>query len=183
MPDKSGAKSDDDAHTTENSSSTESTPDASAAPENEKPSDDKQQAFGTRYLSILVVEDEISSRMVLTKILTIQGHICEAAKNGYEGLALIRRSLATRRPFDLIITDIMMPEMDGWSFINALAERGAFPQIPVAVITAMATLDAVRKCRELGIHHFIVKPFAAAKIHEVVQAAVAITHTVDGRSV
>lgn len=122
---------------------------------------------------ILVVEDARVLRRMLVKILHDAGHVCDEACQGHEALSFLRRSKATNHPYDLIITDLMMPEMDGWELIDNLIERKLFPAIPVIIITANATLDSVKRSGRLGIKNFIVKPFDSTRVLETVQKAIA----------
>lgn len=128
-------------------------------------------ASGGVALRILVVEDARILRRMLVKILQDAGHTCEEAGNGHEALAFLRRSKSMNNPFDLVLTDIMMPEMDGWELIDSMIDKKYFPAIPVVVITATASVDSVKRCRKAGIKHYIVKPFESARVLETVAKA------------
>lgn len=128
---------------------------------------------GAVALRILVVEDARILRRMLVKILQDAGHTCEEAGNGHEAMAFLRRSKSMNNPYDLVLTDIMMPEMDGWELIDSMIDKKFFPAIPVVVITATASIDSVKRCRKVGIKHYIVKPFESARVLETVAKATA----------
>ncbi len=122
---------------------------------------------------ILVVEDARILRKMLVKILSDAGHACDEATQGHEAMAYLRRSKATNCPYDLVITDLMMPEMDGWELIENMTEKKFFPALPMVIITANATLESVKRSSKLGIKNFIVKPFESVRVLETVKKAVA----------
>jgi CheY-like chemotaxis protein len=83
---------------------------------------------------VLLVEDERDHRETLRDLLEYEGFCVEVATNGREGL---ERLAAMRSPPDLIIVDLLMPGMNGWSFLETLQERGMLDKMMVIVITAM----------------------------------------------
>lgn len=121
---------------------------------------------------VLVVEDARILRKMLIKILHDAGHVCDEASQGHEAMAYLRRSKATSRPYDLVITDLMMPEMDGWELIETMTEKKFFPAVPVVIITANATLESVKRSGKLGIKNFIVKPFESVRVLETIKKAI-----------
>jgi signal transduction histidine kinase len=88
-------------------------------------------ARGSAPESVLVIDDEAAVREVLTETLKEQGYRVEAAAGGREGIALARK----RRP-DLVVLDLMMPEVTGFDVVRALRERPATREIPVVIYTA-----------------------------------------------
>jgi len=103
--------------------------------------------------SILVVEDNRDMRAYIMQTLRGHFHLREAA-DGEEGLA----QALEHRP-DLILTDVMMPKMDGYALIRALSERDETKQIPVIVLTAKASEDMKVEGLREGAHDFLSKPF------------------------
>jgi len=102
---------------------------------------------------LLVVDDNIVNRMVLSRSLEQQGHIVETAENGEEGLKKIRT-----QSFDLVLLDIEMPIMDGFQVLEACLNDVDLRQIPIIMTSAMEELDAVVKCVELGAEDYLTKP-------------------------
>lgn len=124
-------------------------------PDNDSPKDNKQDNNPDKKNKplILLVEDEIDMRMYIHHELVDQYHI-EEATNGRE--ALIR--LETLQP-DLIISDIMMPEMDGIEFTRTIKENVETCHIPVILLTANGEVEQQLEGLETGADSYIVKPF------------------------
>jgi adenylate cyclase len=104
---------------------------------------------------ILVVDDNEDNRYTLARRLRREGYEQVAlACNGREALDLI-----AQRPFDLILLDIMMPEMNGYEVLERLKADERLRHIPVIVISALSELDSVIRCIELGAEDYLSKPF------------------------
>lgn len=101
--------------------------------------------------SILVVDDDGLIRELLSTWLEHRGHKVTKAKNGQQALELHRQ-----QSFDLILLDIMMPEMDGFDVLTALKEAGN--TTPVVVMSALSDLKSVVACIKLGAEDFLSKP-------------------------
>jgi DNA-binding response OmpR family regulator len=83
-----------------------------------------------------------------------QGHTSAVAENGQQALEMLRAE-----PFDLVLLDIMMPEMDGYQVLEHMKADGALRDIPVVVISALDKLDSVVKCIEMGAEDYLPKSF------------------------
>ena len=105
--------------------------------------------------SILVVDDVAENRDLLIRRLSRLGfsHFDQAA-NGHEALAAIDRAR-----YDLVLLDIMMPELDGFGVLGALKSDGRINDLPVIVISALNEIEPVVRCIELGADDFLFKPF------------------------
>ncbi len=116
-----------------------------------------------RPARILVVDDEVSIREMLQDTLQ-QGGIykVETAEDGRIALQKLRAD-----HFDLVITDLRMPEMDGNRLLDI--SRHEFPEIPVVVITGYARLETAIEALRLGAANFITKPFRLMEILDVVE--------------
>lgn len=113
---------------------------------------------------ILVVDDEELIRYTMREILEEFGHEVVDAKNGNECLTLQKES-----PFDLVITDIIMPEKEGLETITEL--KRTYPELKVIAFSGGGRtrhLDYLEKAKELGADEIIAKPFTESKIREVV---------------
>jgi CheY-like chemotaxis protein len=108
---------------------------------------------------VVVVEDEADSLEVATLLLEMYGAQVIGARNGKEGIELIRQ----HRP-NFVISDLSMPEMSGWELIEALKhEERVLAEIPVIALTAHAMDHDRRKAIEVGFHNFITKPLQPEK--------------------
>lgn len=104
--------------------------------------------------SILVVDDNDINRDVLTRRLMRQGHTVETANNGRQALQMI-----TQDKFDLILLDLMMPEMNGFQVLEHLKADPNLREIPVLMISALDEIDSVVRCIEMGAEDYMPKPF------------------------
>jgi sigma-B regulation protein RsbU (phosphoserine phosphatase) len=105
--------------------------------------------------AVLVVDDVPENRDLLVRRLKRLGiGEIEQAANGIEALAAIER-----RSFDLVLLDIMMPELDGFGVLERLKANGRVNDLPVVVISALNEIEPVVRCIELGAEDFIFKPF------------------------
>jgi CheY-like chemotaxis protein len=103
-------------------------------------------------MKILIVDDSTVQRMILTRILSGEGHSVIAAANG---LAAVER--LGEAP-DVIVCDILMPGLDGYGLLGLLARRES--AIPVVIASADIHASTQDKCRELGAAAFVAKPYS-----------------------
>jgi CheY-like chemotaxis protein len=116
---------------------------------------------------ILVVDDNEDNRYTLTRRLTREGYEDVAlAANGREALDLI-----ASRPFDLILLDIMMPEMNGYEVLERLKADDVLRHVPVIMISAISELDSVVRCIELGAEDYLPKPFNSVLLRARISAS------------
>lgn len=108
---------------------------------------------------ILVIEDEPPVRTNLLKLLEAEGFEVLGAENGEAGV-----SLAIQQVPDLILCDIMMPELDGHGVIEALRQNLATAAIPFIFLTAKAERSDWRQGMELGADDYLTKPFTRAEL-------------------
>ena len=107
-------------------------------------------------MRILIVEDEIKTLSYLKKGLTEHGFIVDTAEDGINGLYL-----AENCDYELIILDIMLPKIDGWTLLQKLRNS---KQTPVLFLSARDTLDDRVKGLELGADDYLIKPFAFSEL-------------------
>jgi two-component system response regulator AtoC len=101
---------------------------------------------------ILVVDDEVKMRRLLEMSLKNMGHDVVQAADGVEALACFDEA-----PFDLLMTDLNMPRMDGMQLLRSLRERGE--EVPVIVLTAFGTIETAVEAMKLGAADYIIRPF------------------------
>ena len=125
------------------------------------------RADGTRQLSVLVIEDEPHLGQVLKHILSHEGFEARLARNKSEIVAEIRRPPVP----DLILLDVVLPDIDGFEVLDRIRDSPALKAVPVVMLTAQATRDAVLKGLVLGADGYITKPF---EIDILLQAVAAV---------
>ena len=114
------------------------------------PAADAQVEAGT----ILIVDDNAANREMLGRRLEREGHRVQLAAGGREALELLREQRV-----DLVLLDVMMPEMDGYEVLQQLKADAALRDIPVLMISAVDEIESVVRCIELGAEDYLPKPF------------------------
>jgi signal transduction histidine kinase len=102
---------------------------------------------------VLVVDDNSMNRYTLSLNVTQLGHKPVAAGNGREALDKLRGE-----PFDLVLLDVMMPEMDGYAVLEELKRDAALQEIPVVMVSGNEEMKSVVRCIEAGAEDYITKP-------------------------
>lgn len=104
--------------------------------------------------NILVVEDTETNRDLLCNLIFALGHTPVIAENGLTALAKIHKN-----PPDLILLDILMPEMDGYEVLRNIKEHSSFRHLPVIVISAIDEMESIVRCIQMGADDYLTKPF------------------------
>jgi CheY-like chemotaxis protein len=110
--------------------------------------------------NILVIDDDPAILATVADILGDEGYLVRTAANGAEGLAAVEQSLPA-----LVLLDMRMPVLDGWSFVRTLRERGV--NLPIVVMTAAQ--DVRRWAQEVGAVDYLAKPFDLPELLAVVE--------------
>lgn len=108
-------------------------------------------------MKILIVEDEAKTRQYLQQGLTEAGFVVDAAENGLDG-----QHLAMTEAYDLLVLDVLLPDVDGWRILKSLRENGK--TMPALFLTARDSVNDRVKGLELGADDYLVKPFAFAEL-------------------
>ena len=116
---------------------------------------------------ILVVEDNPDVLFNIMVSLEANNYEVEMATNGKEATKKLLDTSRERIP-DLIVSDIMMPEMDGYELYQFLKNNPKYDQIPLIFLSALATPDDIRFARFLGASNYITKPFQEEKLLDMV---------------
>lgn len=103
---------------------------------------------------ILVVDDNSVNRDMLQRRLEREGYVVETAENGKQALEKVKTE-----KFDLVLLDILMPEMDGYDVLRSLKESREYRDIPVIMLTAVHEAESVRSCIDMGAADYLLKPF------------------------
>ncbi len=125
--------------------------------------------IGTRQMAtgrILVVDDQPENRDVLVKHLERQGHRTAQAENGRQALEML-----FEEKFDLVLLDVAMPEMDGYTVLGRMKADPALRHVHVIMISALDELATVVRCIEAGAEDFLPKPFNPTFLHARIGAS------------
>ncbi len=114
---------------------------------------------------ILVIDDDEATRVVIEEILALRGHAVTLAAGGRAGLAEARR-----RDYDLVLVDIIMPDIDGMETISELRER--FPAMPIIAMSGSSPNSAgyLETAKVLGASAALAKPFSKVELERAVDA-------------
>ena len=127
--------------------------------------------MGSNRGHILVVDDSKINRMMLARAVEKQGHQVTTAQDGRQALALL--SSAQAGPFDVILLDVLMPEMDGYQVLEQVKGDSALRHIPVIMISALDEMDSAIRCIEMGATDYLPKPFNPALLQARLDASLA----------
>ncbi|MEK7258725.1 MAG: heavy metal response regulator transcription factor [Pseudomonadota bacterium] len=108
-------------------------------------------------MKLLIVEDEVKTGDYICQGLTEAGFVADLARNGLDG-----HHLASTQSYDLILLDVMLPDVDGWKIVRSLREAGN--PTPVLFLTAKGSVEDRVKGLELGADDYLVKPFSFSEL-------------------
>lgn len=117
---------------------------------------------------ILVVDDERLNRMILRRALESQGHVVDEAENGRVALARLAAG-----PADLVLLDLVMPELDGYATLEAIKAAPSLSHLPVIVISGVEEIESVVRCIAMGATDYLPKPFEPEILRARVDASLA----------
>lgn len=123
---------------------------------------------------VLVVDDNNLSRMMLSRAVREQGHQVELASDGRQALDQLRD-----QSFDLVLLDVLMPEMDGYQVLEAMMSDPTLRHIPVIMVSALEEMDSVIRCIELGAQDYLPKPADPLLLRARISASLAKKHLYD----
>ncbi|HSU56591.1 MAG TPA: SpoIIE family protein phosphatase [Candidatus Dormibacteraeota bacterium] len=111
---------------------------------------------GTAFGSLLIVDDNEANRALLARHLRRQGYTVALADNGRQALEKLQA-----RAFDLVLLDVIMPEMSGYEVLETMKQDSVLRHIPVIMISALDDLEMLARCIERGAEDYLSKPFDA----------------------
>ena len=118
---------------------------------------------GTRQPTILIIENEVSNRLLIERVLSTRGYRCISASNGLEALNILDKEYV-----DLILTDLSMPVLDGYRTTQLIRERPTMANVPIVAVTAYALNDENEAAMHIGCNEYLTKPFKPRQLLEVV---------------
>ncbi|HTH10256.1 MAG TPA: response regulator, partial [Acidovorax sp.] len=145
--------------------------------ESELPAEHQQmlQAARSRDMAlegrtVLVVEDDVRNIFALSSVLEPTGIRVQIARNGIEALKMLSSAGSDGTPaIDLVLMDIMMPEMDGYTAMREIRARPEWRRLPIIALTAKAMKDDQEKCLAAGANDYIAKPLDVEKLLSLVR--------------
>ena len=113
---------------------------------------------------ILVIEDETAIRDNLRRFLMLEGYSVVTAANGVQGLEV----MGLHQP-DLVLCDVMMPQMTGFEVLEHMRRDAAFANTPVIFLTASADRESITHGLELGALDYVTKPFSLPELTKLIR--------------
>ncbi len=121
---------------------------------------------GTETETILVVDDDLESRLTYSEFLNDSGYTVIARSDGASALSAVREV----SNIDLVITDYRMPDMSGLDLIKNL--RKALPTVQMIMLTAYGNIETYFRSRDCGVFEFVNKPVKKRELERIVRAAI-----------
>ena len=113
--------------------------------------------------TVLIIEDEADIRNFASRALELEGYRVLEAGDGDEGLKLLRGNQVS-----LVLLDLKLPTIDGWTVLEQMKAEPALSNIPVVVFTASAAVPQRDKALSMGAADYLIKPLSAASLKEAV---------------
>lgn len=104
--------------------------------------------------NLLVVDDNLMERLKLSRALQAQGYTVDAASDGRQALEMLRA-----QRFDLVLLDLVMPEVDGYQVLETMQSENALREIPVVIVSGFDDMESVQRCKDLGAKAHLPKSF------------------------
>jgi PAS domain S-box-containing protein len=126
-----------------------------------------------KQLKVLIVDDNKTNRVILEKMLSnwdMSSTLAESAKQGLDML------LQTKESYDLIISDLNMPEMDGFDFIESVKAISDFSNIPIILLTSSQRTGDIDRSRNLGVKEHMVKPVRQSRMFNAIATSIGVQY-------
>ena len=127
----------------------------------------------------VLLEDSTPNRRIMATILTKVGFEVKEAINGKEGLTIVNECFDNGIKIDLFMSDIMMPEMDGFQFLEKIRTKSELDAIPFVFVTALANKDDIKRAQEMKASGYLLKPIVA---NQMLKKIVALFPDLDGNA-
>jgi two-component system sensor histidine kinase/response regulator len=126
------------------------------------------------HASILVVDDNETNRIILVEMLGRWGMQVATAKDAREALEILGRAGSRAPRFAAVISDLQMPHMDGFEFVENIRKSAQFGQIPVLMLSSSAQQGEHERCRQLGISAHLAKPIQPSELLDAILSALSL---------
>ena len=124
-------------------------------------------------LPVLIVDDNQTNRRILEEMLRNWRMIPETAPNGKSALSALERAADAGNPFRLVLSDVNMPEMDGFDLFETARSHPPYGDVPFILLTSAARPGDVARCREIGVAAHLIKPVKQSLLMNAIVNAVA----------
>ncbi len=121
-----------------------------------------------RGVKVLIVDDNFANRRILEMMLNSWGMIAKSVEGGAEAIEELLEASRTGKRYPIIISDLLMPEMDGFAFIERVRQEPAISEAKIVLLTSAGRRGDAARCEELGISAFAMKPVRRSELQEVI---------------
>jgi two-component system, sensor histidine kinase and response regulator len=121
-----------------------------------------------RDLKVLVVDDNLTNRRILEEVLRHWDMRPVSAESGVEALARLAEAWEAKEPYALVLTDVNMPEMDGFALVERIRERSELATTTIMMLTSAGQRGDAPRCRELGVAAYLMKPIRQSELRDAV---------------
>jgi PAS domain S-box-containing protein len=119
-------------------------------------------------LNVLVIDDNKTGRRLLQNMLNRWEMTCTSASNGKDGISLLKKAFKDKKPYDLILMDTRMPEMDGFSVAMEVNKDPELRDTPVIMLTSSGSKGDALKCQDVNIAAYLLKPVRQSDLLEMI---------------
>ncbi|MDP9113340.1 MAG: ATP-binding protein [Acidobacteriota bacterium] len=131
------------------------------------------EAVSLAGVRVVVVDDNLTNRRILADMLWGWGMLPSPAASGPEALAHLRRGVQRGHPFSLVLTDVHMPEMDGFELVKRINDSPELTKMVILMLTSGDRGDDIARCRKLGVSSYLTKPVRRAELRASIVTAIA----------
>jgi len=136
----------------------------------EKPEgrEEKIESPEIKNLRVLIVDDNYTNRMILREIVSLWGALPKEAEDGFSALEELKFAIDRSKPYQLILSDKNMPEMDGFELIKKIREIPEYRKVPIIILSSNREEADLKKIEELSISDFILKPVRRSRLYNAI---------------
>jgi PAS domain S-box-containing protein len=124
--------------------------------------------YSPRGCRILVVDDNQTNRTILIKILESFHYVPAAVESGKKAIPILKQSLEQNKPFDLVLLDMQMPEMDGEETLRLIQNDPRIKEIPVVILTSIGQRGDTNRLEALGAAGYLLKPVKQSQLYDTI---------------
>ncbi len=119
-------------------------------------------------VKVLIVDDSSTNRRVLEMMLKRWGMLPKSVEGGAEAIVELLEACAAQEQYGLIISDLLMPNMDGFGFVERIREKPELSTAIIMLLTSAGRRGDTARCEELGVSAYVMKPVRQSELHEVI---------------
>ncbi len=127
-------------------------------------------------LPVLVVDDNQTNRLLAMELLQRWGMRPQSVASGHEATFELERAKAANDPYQLLLLDVQMPDMDGFSVVEYLRERPELVAAPIMMLTSEGQRGDATRCRELGIAAYLLKPYSQVDLFDAIMSTLGLVN-------